>query len=88
MADCPDVRDFRWWQKSKSKTKDKDSKSKDKDKGKGKSSKKGYYAFAAGSLLEDESTSFSEDPEEEEVGYETATLSKELAGKLLSFIIF
>ena len=44
--------------------------------------------FTAGSSLEDDSTLSSEDNEEEEVRYETAALSKELAGKPLSFVIF
>ena len=90
--DCPNVKDFRRWQysKSKLKLKDKDIKRKDKDKGKekGKLSKKGYRAFAASSLSDKESTSSSENDKEEEVGYETAALSKELAGKPSSFVAF
>ena len=63
---------------------------KDKDKGKekGKLSKKGYRAFAVSSLSDKESTSSSEDDKEEEVRYETAALSKELAGKPSSFVAF
>ena len=63
-------------------------KDKYKNKEKGKSSKKGYRAFTAGSLLEDDSTLFSKDNEEEEIRYETVALSKKLAGKPSSFIIF
>ena len=70
------------------KEKERKNKDKYKDKEKGKSFKKGYRAFTAGSSLEDDSTLSSEDNEEEEVRYETVTLSKELAGKPLSFIIF
>ena len=87
----PYTEDFRRGLKAKSKfKKEKERKNKDKykDKGKGKSSKKGYYAFTARSLLEDDSTLSSEDNEEEEVRYETAALSKELAGKPSSFVIF
>ena len=91
VRNCPHAEDFRRGLKAKSKLKkEKERKNKDKhkDKGKGKSSKKGYRAFAAGSSLEDDSTSSSEDNEEEEVGYETAALSKELAGKPSSFVAF
>ena len=91
VRNCPHAEDFRRGLKAKSKLKkEKERKNKDKhkDKGKGKSSKKGYRAFAAGSSLEDDSTLSSEDNEEEEVGYETAALSKELAGKPSSFVVF
>ena len=87
----PYTEDFRRGLKAKSKLKkEKERKDKNeyKDKGKGKSFKKGYYAFTAGSSLEDDSTLSSEDNKEEEVRYETATLSKELTSKLSSFIIF
>ena len=91
VRNYPYAEDFRRGLKAKSKLKkEKERKDKDKykDKGKGKSSKKGYRAFTAGSLLEDDSTLSSENNEEEEVGYETATLSKKLAGKPSSFVIF
>ena len=91
VRNCPYAEDFRRGLKAKSKLKkekERNDKDKYKDKGKSKSSKKGYRAFAAGSSLEDDSTSSSEDNEEEEVGYETAALSKELAGKPSSFVIF
>ena len=83
--------DFRRGFKAKSKLKNKKKrkyKDKYKNKGKGKSSKKGYRAFTTGSLLEDDSTLSFEDNEEEEVRYKTAALSKKLAGKPSSFIIF
>ena len=91
VRNCPHAEDFRRGLKAKSKLKkEKKRKNKDKykDKGKSKSFKKGYRAFTAGSSLEDDSTSSSEDNEEEEVGYETAALSKELAGKPSSFVAF
>ena len=91
VRNYPHAGDFRRGLKAKSKLKkEKERKNKDKykDKGKGKSSKKGYRAFTAGSSLEDDSTLSSEDNEEEKVGYETAALSKELAGKPLSFVVF
>ena len=80
VRNYPHAEDFRRGLKAKSKLK--------KDKGKSKSSKKGHRAFAAESSLEDDSTLSSEDNEEEEVGYETAALSKELAGKPSSFVVF
>ena len=58
------------------------------DKRKGKSSKKDYRAFTAGSSLEDDFTLSSEDNEEEEVRYETATFNKEFAGKPSFFVKF
>ena len=91
VRNYPYAEDFRRGLKAKSKLKKKkERKNKDKykDKGKGKSSKKGYRAFTAGSSLEDNSTLSSEDNEEEEVGYETAALSKELAGKPSFFVAF
>ena len=91
VRNCPHAEDFRRGLKAKSKLKkEKKRKNKDKhkDKGKSKSFKKGYRAFTAGSSLEDDSTLSSEDNEEEEVGYETAALSKELAGKPSSFVAF
>ena len=91
VRNCPYAEDFRRGLKAKSKLKKKkERKNKDKykDKGKGKSSKKGYRAFTAGSSLEDDSTLFSEDNEEKEVGYEIAALSKKLASKPSSFVIF
>ena len=79
--ECPEAKEFRRWRRAKSKPKDVKNKDKDKHKEKGKSSRKGHRAFAAGSSSEDESTS-SESDDEEEVGYETAALSKELADSL------
>ena len=83
----PEVKEFRRWRRAKSKPKDVKNKDKDKYKEKGKSSRKDYRIFAAGSSSKDESTS-SESDNEEEVRYETAALSKELAGKPLSFVVF
>ena len=91
VRNCPYAEDFRRGLKAKSKLKkekERKNKNKYKDKGKSKSSKKGYYAFTAGSSLEDDSTLSFEDNKEEEVRYETATLSKKLAGKPSSFVIF
>ena len=79
------------WAKVKSKLKkekEREDKDKYKDKGKDKFSKKGYRAFTAGSSLEDDSTSSSEDNEEKKVGYKTAALSKKLIGKPSSFVTF
>ena len=91
VRNCPYAEGFRRGLKAKSKLK-KEKKRKDKDKYKNKekdkSSKKSYRAFTAGSSLEDDSTLSSEDNEEEEVRYETAALSKKLAGKPSSFVIF
>ena len=91
VRNCLYAEDFRRGLKAKSKfKKEKERKNKDKykDKGKGKSSKKGYRAFITGSSLKDDSTLSSEDNEEEEVRYETAAFSKELADKPSSFVIF
>ena len=91
VRNCPYAEDFRRGLKAKFKLKkEKKRKNKDKykDKGKSKSFKKGYRAFTAGSSLKDDSTLSSEDNEEEEVRYETAALSKELAGKPSFFVIF
>ena len=91
VRNYPYAEDFRRGLKTKSKLKkEKERKDKDKykDKKKDKSSKKGYRALTAESSLEDDSTLSSEDNEEKEVGYETAALSKELAGKPSSFVIF
>ena len=91
VRNYPYAEDFRRELKAKSKLKkEKEKKDKDKykDKGKGKSFKKSYYTFTAGSSLEDDSTLSSEDNEEKEVGYETAALSKKLASKPSSFVIF
>ena len=91
VRNYPYAEDFRRGLKAKSKLKkEKERKNKDKykNKGKGKSSKKGYRAFTAGSLLEDDSTLSSEDNEEEEIRYKIATLSKKLTGKPSSFVIF
>ena len=91
VRNYPYAEDFRRGLKAKSKLKkekERKDKNKYKNKGKGKSSKKGYRAFTAGSSLENDSTLSSEDNEEEEIRYETVALSKKLAGKPSSFVIF
>ena len=91
VRNCPYAEDFRRGLKAKSKLKkekERKDKNKYKDKGKGKFSKKGYRAFTAGSSLKDDSTLSSEDNKEEKVRYETVALSKKLAGKPSSFVIF